>query len=50
MSILLTSLAAAGILAAPPRCPGPDVARWVATESTLSMVLNIPAFRLDVRT
>jgi hypothetical protein len=49
MSILLTSLAAAAILAANPPCAGPDAAAWMAPDSTLSMVLNIPAFRLDVR-
>lgn len=49
MSAILTSLAAA-ILAANPPCPGPDAAAWMATDSALSMVLNIPAFRLDVRT
>jgi hypothetical protein len=47
MSAILTSLAAAAILAANPPCSGPEAP--AAPDSTLSMVLNIPAFRLDVR-
>lgn len=52
MSALLTSLAAA-FLAANPTCLAADtpVVRRAppAEDTTLSMVLNIPAFRLDVR-
>lgn len=49
MSAILTSLAAAAILAANPPCAGGDAGTWMAPDSALSMVLNIPAFRLDVR-
>lgn len=52
MSALLTSLAAA-LLAAHPPCAAADTPAvrvpLPAADSTLSMVLNIPAFRLDVR-
>jgi hypothetical protein len=49
MSAILASLAAAAILATNPPCSGADAGTWMAPDSTLSMVLNIPAFRLDVR-
>lgn len=53
MSALLTSLAAA-LLAAHPPCSVADTPAVrvppPAGDSTFSMVLNIPAFRLDVRT
>ena len=49
MSAILTTLSAAAILAASPPCAGVDPAPWMAPDSLLSMVLNIPAFRLDVR-
>lgn len=49
MSVLITSLAAA-ILALPPSCAAPDtVPLGSPPDSTLNLVLNIPAFRLDVR-
>lgn len=53
MSALLTSLAAAALLTGPPPCSPADAADLrafaPAADSMLSMVLNIPAFRLDVR-